>query len=283
MIDFHTHLTAVQGDWPPDPELNRACEEVFGMGPFQPMKTFLAAMDEAGITQSVVLPIDCTTAHGCKVFSNEQIAAIVAEQPRLIGFASVDPNRPQAAGDLEHAVRDLGLRGLKLDPAVQDFDVTDRKLAYPVFAKAAELDIPVVIHAGLSWAPNGRSAKAHPLALEAVAHDLPELRFVIAHFGFPWVREAAMLALRFPQVYLDTAIIYSGSPSDSVGRVFRHEIGMDVIRRSLRNQIVFGSNTPRIRPKRMSQAMTALDLDPDLYRNITEVNAQRLLGTKEAS
>ncbi len=283
MIDFHTHLTAVQGDWPPDPELNRACEEIFGMGPFQPMKTFLAAMDEAGIDQSVVLPIDCTTAHGCKIFSNEQIASIVADQPRLIGFASVDPNRRQAPSELEYAVRTLGLRGLKLDPALQDFDVADRNVAYPVLAKAAELDIPVVIHTGLSWAPVGRSAKANPLALEAVAHDLPELRFVIAHFGFPWVREAVMLALRFPQVYLDTAIIYSGSPTDSVGRTFRHEVGMDVIRRSLRNQIVFGSNTPRIRPKRMSQAITSLDLDPDLYHNITEGNAQRLLGTKEAS
>jgi len=281
MIDFHTHLTAIRGHWDADADFGRRCEDVFGMGPIQPLKTFFAAMDEAGIDQAVVLPIDCSTAHGFKVFSNEQIAQAVAGQPRLIGFAFVDPNRAEAPAELEHAVKVLGLRGLKLDPSMQDFDLTDHKLVYPVLEKAAELNIPAVIHGGLSWAPRGISANSHPLALEAVARDIPELRFVIAHFGFPWVREAMMLALRYPQVYLDTAIIYSGSPTESVGRVFAEEVGMNVIRRSLRDQIVFGSNTPRIRPKRMSQAIDALDLDADLYLNITRTNALRLLGSEE--
>lgn len=280
MIDFHTHLTAIKGDWAPDPDLDRACRDIFGMGPIQPMKTFLAAMDEAGVDQSVILPLDCTTAHGCKVFSNEQIATAVSNQPRLIGFASVDPNRAEAPAELEHAVTTLGLRGLKLDPAVQNFDPADRHTAYPVYEKAAELGIPAVIHAGLSWSPVGRSSQAHPLALESVAHDIPEFRFVIGHFGFPWIQDALMLALRYPQVHLDTAIIYSGSPTDALTHAF-NSIGMNTVRRSLRDQIVFGSNTPRIRPKRMAQAIHSLDLDQDLFLNITKRNAERLLGTKD--
>jgi predicted TIM-barrel fold metal-dependent hydrolase len=264
----------------PHPGLAEDCQRIFGMGPGWSMRTFLAAMDEAGIDKSVVLPIDCTSAHGGKVFSNEQVAQAVQDQPRLIGFASVDPNLPNAAAELERAVRELGLRGLKLDPALQGFDPGDRSV-YPVYEKAAELDIPMVIHAGLSWAPLGRSANANPLALESVAHDIPELRFCIAHFGFPWVREALLLALRFPQVYLDTAVIYSGSPAEALDRVVKIDVGYDVVRRSLRNQIVFASNTPRIRPKRMAYAVQALGFDQELYHNITHANAVRLLGGKE--
>jgi hypothetical protein len=62
MIDFHTHLTGIVDFLDRDPDLSRAATQVFGFpDPAQPMTTFLAAMDEAGIDRAVVLPIDCTT------------------------------------------------------------------------------------------------------------------------------------------------------------------------------------------------------------------------------
>lgn len=279
MIDFHTHLTGIVDWFDRDPDLRRAVREVFGFpDPAQPISTFLAAMDEAGIDKAVVLPIDCTSAHACKIYSNELIAEIAAEHPRLIGFGSVDPSTAGAADEVERAIRGLGLRGLKLDPALQGFDIDDREHAYPVYARAQDLGVPIVMHCGLSWAPAGRSSRAHPLRLEAVVHDFPDLRVVIAHAGFPWVDDALMLALKYPGVYLDTAIIYSGRPSDSLRKVLGERIGLDVVRRSLHSKIVFGSNTPRIRPKHMTQAVDALGLDPVTYARIRRTNAETLLG-----
>lgn len=282
MIDFHTHLTGIVDFYDRDPDLRRAATEVFGFpDPAQPISTFLAAMDEAGIDRAVVLPIDCTSTHGCRVYSNELIAEIAATQPRLIGFGSVDPNLPAAAAEVDRAISGLGLKGLKLDPALQGFDIDDESTAYPVYARAEALGVPIVMHCGLSWAPAGRSSRAHPLRLEPVVHDFPGLRVVIAHAGFPWVDDALMLALKYPGVYLDTAVIYSGRPSDSLRKVLAERVGLDVVRRSLHSKIVFGSNTPRIRPKHMAQAVDGLGLDPLTYTRIRRTNAETLLGMAE--
>jgi predicted TIM-barrel fold metal-dependent hydrolase len=246
------------------------------------METFLSALDEAGIERAVVLPIDCTTAHGCRIFSNELIAEIVEKYPRLIGFASVDPNLRDAPKTLERAVREYGLRGLKLDPALQLFDIDDPETAFPVYSQCVQLGIPVLMHCGLSWAPQGRSSRAQPLQLETVVHEFPDLRVVIAHCGWPWVNDALLLALKYPNVYLDTAVIYSGTPADSLRRVLADVIGLDVVQRSLHDKLLLGSNTPRIRPKRMTAAVRALGLDPAVERKITHDNAVALLGLKGA-
>jgi uncharacterized protein len=282
MIDIHTHLTGIVDYLDRDPDLPRAIKTVFGTpGPSQPISTFLAALDTAGIERAVVLPIDCTSAHGCRVYSNELVAEVVAAHPRLIGFASVDPNLEDAQATLRRAVGDLGLAGLKLDPALQGFDIDDRRTAYPVYAACVELGIPILMHCGLSWAPEGRSSRAQPLRLEPVVHDFPDLRVVIAHCGWPWVDEALLLALKYPNVFLDTAVIYSGRPSDSLGHTLRDVIGLDVVRRSLHDKLIFGSNTPRVRPKHMVEAVRALGLDPVLERRIFHDNAAALLGLEE--
>ncbi len=81
---------------------------------------------------------------------NDYIAAVVAADPgRFIGFASVNPayQGPQAAvAELERAVTGLGLTGLKLYPMYQHWAANDRDLAFPIYRKASELGIPVMIH-----------------------------------------------------------------------------------------------------------------------------------------
>jgi predicted TIM-barrel fold metal-dependent hydrolase len=235
-------------------------------------------MDAAGVERAVLLPIDCTTAHGCTVVSNEQVAWLTERQPRLLGFASVDPSLAEAPARLEHAVREYGLRGLKLDPALQRFAIDCERRAFPVYARCAELGIPLLIHCGMSWAPLGRSALAHPLKLEAVAQAFPTLRVVIAHLGWPWVSEATMLALRYANVHLDTSVLFSGTPTASLRRALEASIGVEAIGQSLSRQVVFGSNYPRVDPKRAMWAVRALGLPPTIQRRVVRGNAAALLG-----
>ena len=281
-IDFHTHPVQVEELLERDPDLARAVHEVFGLTmPPQPLETLVRHMDEAGVERAVVLPIDCSTAHGCTIVSNEQAAWLTEREPRLLGFASVDPSLPEAPARLEQAVREYGLRGLKLDPALQRFAIDDEQSAFPVYARCAELGIPLLMHCGLSWAPRGRTALAHPLGLEAVVQAFPTLRVVIAHLGWPWVSEAAMLALRYANVSLDTSVLFSGTPTESLRRALETSVGVETIDRSLSRQVVFGSNYPRVDPKRAMWAVRALGLSPKLEQRVTRDNAAALLGLEE--
>ena len=96
---------------------------------------------------------------------NDYIAAAVRTDPsHFIGFGSVNPafKGPAAAvAELDRAVSELGLSGVKLYPMYQHWAANDRDLAFPIYAKASELGIPVMIHqAGVH--PHRRETGAGP-------------------------------------------------------------------------------------------------------------------------
>ena len=278
MIDFHTHPALIQELRAQYPSYERSAREVFQIGnTFQPLETFFLEMDVAGIERAVLLPIACRRARKGDVSSNEQVAELARKSRRFVGFASVDPLEKGAARELEAAVTKLHLKGLKLDPALQDFSPGDRK-AFTVYEAAEALGIPLVIHTGMSWAPGTALERGHPLHLENAIRRFPKLRFVLAHFAWPWVWEAAALALKYPNVYLDTACLYYDSPKEFFRFVFSKQIPTTLIERSLRNKIVFGSNYPRVEIKNMAAAVRSLHLTEGCLQKIFKENAERLLG-----
>ncbi|MBZ5561825.1 MAG: amidohydrolase family protein [Acidobacteriia bacterium] len=278
MIDFHTHPVLIQEFARKYRNYERVAREIFQIGNnFQPLETFFLQMDVAGIERAVLLPIACRRARKDSVSSNEQVAELCGMSRRFIGFASVDPLAKGAPRELENAVKRLGLKGLKLDPALQDFRPDGRKV-FPVYEAAAALKIPVLLHTGMSWAPGTALERGHPLLLEEPIRHFPALNFVLAHFAWPWVWEAVALALKYPNVFLDTSCLYYDSPKEFFQFVFSRQIPTTVIERSLRNQVVFGSNYPRVEIKNMVHALKSLALTEGCLKKILRENAERLLG-----
>ncbi len=282
MIDFHTHPLLVQEVVAGNDDLLHAQKKVFDIqNRLQPLETFQLELDVSGLQRAVIVPVDARTAKGSQVFSNDQIAQVCALSDRFVGFASVDPHRADAAAQLEQDVNHLGLRGLKLSPSLQEFRANDRNLAYPVYEAAQALRIPLLIHAGMTWAP--RSKSANPMDLEDVAFDFPNLNLVIAHFGWPWVQETAMLALKYDNVFADTSCLYHDAPWEFMRHVFTERLPLTLLERSLRHKVVFGSDYPRVEIKNMVRAVQELGLSDQALEMIFEKNARYLLGEAEAS
>ena len=278
MIDIHTHPVMIKELVESDPDLERNIHQVFGFHfPPQPLRNFTLEMDAAGLSQAVLLPIDATSAHGCQIVSNEQVASLVEADTHFIGFASVDPNLSEAPRQLEHAILNLGLRGVKLDPSLQQFYPNDHDTAFSVYEACQELEIPVLVHSGMSWTPRGLAKYSQPLLLEETVQAFPRVNFILAHFGWPWVNEAQMLAIKYPNVYLDTAILYSGTPENAMQRVIGQQVGLEVVERSLANKILFGTNYPRVDIRRSVRGLNALDLAPRTKNAILDGNARKIL------
>lgn len=276
--DFHTHPMLVREMVARHPELEEAARSVFFIGnTFQPLETLLLELDAAGLDRAVVVPIDATRTRGTTVYSNEQIAELCAMSDRLVGFATVDPRCADAPKALEHAVQKLGLRGLKLAPAMQEF-YADEKDCYPVYERAAALGIPVLFHAGMSWEPKSRLKYGHPMRFEDVAADFPKLKMVLAHLAWPWVTDAVALALKYPNIHLDTSALYFDNPHDFLHFTMTVQVPLTVFERSLRKQIVFGSNYPRVEIKNMARAVRALGFSEECLDLVFRGNAQALLG-----
>ena len=117
----------------------------------------LADMDKMGIDIQAVSPAPQQTYYwtepglGLEVSRtiNDRLAEIVATWPeRFVGLGTVPlQNVELAVTELERCVKQLGLRGVEINPNVNGMDLTDPRLNLDrFFAKARELDIVIFMH-----------------------------------------------------------------------------------------------------------------------------------------
>ena len=130
----------------------------------------------------------------------------VREHPdRFFGMVNVDPNQAMdSVRALERAVDEHGVKaahvwGTGLNPQVP---LDDKKL-YPVYAKCVELDLPIIVYAGVPG-PRIPYAPQEVALLDEVCWFFPELRFVTRHGSEPWTALMVKLLLKWPNLYYST-------------------------------------------------------------------------------
>ena len=240
--------------------------------PLLSVATLLKQMDEAGVEKSVLYAVEAPIVYA----SNEYVAELCSQHPdRLIGFASVDPKKTDALQVLDKAVNQLGLRGLKFHPPLQDFFPNDEEV-FPVYEWAQKHGLPVVFHVGST--PFGalcRLSQANPLLLDEVAVAFPNLKIILTHLGTLWQHEAFMVVEKNENVYIDTA-------------AYLYEIesllNMDLVHRLGEDKIIFGTDYPMPFAGKVHQmadfvsCIKKLPLEKDVIRKIFSDNFSAILA-----
>ena len=139
---------------------------------------------------------------------NDSTAAYIKTDPdRLIGFMGLDPKHHHVLDELDRAHFDLGLKGIKLGPIYQKFHPLDKR-AYPIYARAEQLGLPILFHQGATYPRTAPLKYANPILLEEIALDFPKLKIIIAHVGNPWYDETNVLIRKQPNVFADISGIF---------------------------------------------------------------------------
>jgi predicted TIM-barrel fold metal-dependent hydrolase len=169
----------------------------------------VAAMNEAGIDHAFVLCLDWELAHegsrpGYAIEDlHSQYATILQQHPGRLSFGvGIDPRRTSAVELLRRAQRELGAKILKLYPPA-GFYPSDR-LVYPLYEACLELKMPVLFHMGPAIAPF-RSKFSHPMHLDDVAADFPDLTIIAGHAGHGWWMDALAVARSKFNIYLEVS------------------------------------------------------------------------------
>ena len=113
---------------------------------------------------------------------------------------------------------------------------------------------------------------------EELAAARPKLKICLAHFGWPWCRETAMLMLKYTNVYTDTGALYFDNAKEFYTQMLTRDVPMTWIDRSLRHQVMFGSNNPRFEQIRMAHAIKELGFRESTLDLICGENAIEFLG-----
>jgi hypothetical protein len=232
-----------------------------------PIELTLAEMDSTGVEKAFLRP--WMRPEGV-VISNDDIAAIVQKYPdRFLGMATVDPRKPMAAvRELERAVKELGLRALHMLPWIWNLPPNDR-LYYPLFVKCIELGIPFCAQVGHTG-PLCPSEPGRPIPyIDEVALAFPELTIVGGHIGFPWTDEMIGLAVKYPNVYIDTsAHLPKYYPPELIR--FMNSRGQD--------KVLFGTNYPMLFFTPCLSQIEGLGLKPEAEEKFLRLNAIKVFG-----
>jgi predicted TIM-barrel fold metal-dependent hydrolase len=304
IIDIHRHLWSVMERYPRVREIAaRSHRDVFDTASTQEAKPdadaraaeLIAEMDASGIDVSVLVAGDYGLRLGEAMLTIEEenrVQARLAQRhpERLVAFFGIDPRRPNSDEMFRTALREWGVKGLKLHPG-SGYSPSDR-VCFPLYELAAEHGVPVAVHTGPMAAPL-LSRTAQPVLLDEAAAEFPETIFIMQHAGQASWQEALNVAFWKPNVMLELSMwqwVYLRNPAEFVAALatMKHMIGTE--------RLLFASDFPGLR-KTMS-LVRWVDLFrelPDLARgygadfsetdaaSILGGNAARLLGMPESA
>ncbi len=211
---------------------------------------------------------------------NDYIAALVRMYPeKFLGFASVNPvfkGPKDAIEEIERAIYKLGLVGVKLYPTYQGWSPVDQDLAFPIFEKAEELDIPVMIHMAGSSAIETPLELSRPLLLDDVGRKFRRLKVIISHMGIPWEKEALFLLQKHPNFYGDLSYFNGTIDRESL---YRFLIGCKHYFVPL-EKLFFGSDYPIYNPIELIRMLKSVNEEAERLNKprISEKEIDGILG-----
>lgn len=232
---------------------------------------------EAGV-EVVLVAFDIESVTGAPPCTNEYVAGLRDRYPNTIiqAWAAVDPHKGESTIEqAQVAVRNLKMLGFHFHPIMGRYSVSDRAL-YPLFETIAGLRVPVLIDVGTTGMgaglPGGLGAllrHAHPLAVDELAANFPNLTIIAAHPGWPWVDEMTAVALHKGNVYWDL--------SGWAPKYFPESLKKD-IRGRLQDKVMFGSDYPSLPYERLFREWEELGYPDAIMHKIFHENAERVLG-----
>lgn len=190
---------------------------------------------------------------------NNFIINSVKQNTDYIGFGTIHPDNDNYKEIIDY-IKASGLKGIKLHPEFQNFNIDDSKM-YPFYRYIAKCGLPVLFHAGDMRLNNSSTEK-----LNKIIKDIPELKIIAAHLG-GYMRWNESIALEPSEnLYFDI--------SSSLSFISREQF-IRFLDRFGYKHFFFGSDFPMWYPYGELEKFIDLGLEEEIckaieYNNLTE-------------
>ena len=197
--------------------------------------------------------------------------AVAEDHPgRFLVSATVDKvERPtDNAARIRELAADPHVVMARVTPLVEQYDLNHR-LYYPVYAACEELGLPVSINVGIPG-PKVRSHCQHPVLLEDVLIDFPDLTVIGAHMGHPYEALLIQYMLKFEHLHLMTSAYLAKYMDEALVRFMDSSRG--------RGRVWFASDHPVLPVGKALDAARDLPLSDEAMAEFLGASANRVLG-----
>jgi predicted TIM-barrel fold metal-dependent hydrolase len=232
------------------------------------------AMAEAGIDYALVLTSYIVNPDRPSV--REVIDAIGdAKDLGVVAGISYLHYKEKDLRELADDLRAGRVKGLKLYPGYEPFYPHDKRLKV-VYDLAEEFQVPVMIHTGDTYSPMGKLKYAHPLEIDEVAVDHPNVRFVICHLGNPWLTDAMEVVYKNANVYADISGLMLGEFSQAFEDYMSDEIEDVITYAGEPEKFLFGTDWPICSMKSYLEFVGRLEISAKDKHMLLYENSRRL-------
>jgi len=223
-------------------------------------QALLEIMQRLGVDKAVVRPLKPPDFNLDR--ANRRIAELQAREPRLVGFARVNPLERGAPEQARRAVEEYGLRGLHLHPWEENCPINCEKVDRVIEALGER--VPVYVSAGFP-------VVSHPLQVQDLAERHPGTLFIAAHGGQQdnsgmSFDDSLLVARETPNVLFDVAGVY------------RRDFIELLVEQAGPERVLFGSCTPYMDMELEIVRIQATHLQDEVKAKILRGNIARLLG-----
>lgn len=200
---------------------------------------------------------------------------------RVVAGIGISTLSPEGLEDLRSDIRGDLIRGIKLYPGYEPYFPNDPRLD-PVYAIAQEFHVPVMIHSGDTFTPHGKLKFAHPLLVDELAVDHPNVDFIICHLGNPWIRDCMEVVYKNKNVYTDISGLVLGNFSDRFESFMRRQL-QEMLEYGVEpDKVLFGSDWPLASMESYLDFIEELSIPERERRKIMWDNAARLFRISPA-
>lgn len=193
----------------------------------------------------------------------------------VVAGISYQSFKPDDLIEIKDFIQEGAVKGFKLYPGYEPFYPNDSKLD-PVYRVAEEMQVPVMIHSGDTYNPRGKVKYAHPLHVDEVAVDHPDVNFVICHIGNPWIRDCMEVVYKNNNVYTDISGLVLGNFTDRFEVFMRKQLQEMLLYGVEPENVLFGSDWPISSMESYLEFIEEIKIPERDKRKIMFENAARL-------
>jgi predicted TIM-barrel fold metal-dependent hydrolase len=268
LVNVHFGETEVQ------PEFMKRVRDDYFKGPksmFDPvdLSELLDEMDEHGVRKAILMDNLAKPSVTARKF--------VEARPERFALAMGGVNllRPVASlRELTATVADLPVAYTVVGPSfwADGMYPPSDAVYYPLYAKCAEIDLPLCVNTGLPGPPIPGEAQ-NPIHLDRVCVRFPELKLCMIHGADPWWDTAIRMLIKYRNLRLMTS---AWSPKRLPESLIHY------MRTRGAHKVIFASDWPVLRQHRVVPEANALDLPPDVLDNYLYNNADQFFFGADA-
>lgn len=270
IIDCHVHLNNYDG-------LNKTENKVLSLQ--ERLDLLITNMNDNDVDYSILLS-------SYKVDENRpstyQIIDIVYknEYTNKIGVVAgftIDNHTKEDLKNYRQWLKDGILKGIKLYCGYEHYYPYDERYQI-VYDMCIEFGLPVMIHTGDVFSHRAKVKYSHPLNIDEIAVDNPELKIVMCHIGNPWITDCQEILYKNKNVYADISGLIVGNFSSSAKIHYANKIKEILNYVEHPHHLMYGSDWPISNMDSYINFVQNLEFDKESFDLLMFNNAQSLFN-----